>query len=83
MVFVGALIAFVSMLGRVAHSALGGALFVGATVTCYYATQTDFVGAFNHAYGFKMVVARCARRVAGGDGAALAARRTTWPDRGG
>jgi hypothetical protein len=53
MVLVGVVIAFFGALGKAARSALARSAFVGGGVLCYYATQTDFVGTFNHSYGYK------------------------------
>jgi hypothetical protein len=53
MMLMGALIAFIGGLGRAAKSALARAAFIGGAVSCYYISQTDFVGTFNHAYGLK------------------------------
>jgi hypothetical protein len=53
MVLVGVVIALFGALGKAARSGLARSAFVGGGVMCYYATQTDLVGTFNHSYGYK------------------------------
>lgn len=52
MFLIGALTGFASALGRVAHSPLACSAFVGACMACYYTSQTEFAGSFQHSYGY-------------------------------
>jgi hypothetical protein len=53
MLLVGAWLAFSGQLRKCAHNAVVFSTFIGAVTTCYYMSQSDFIGAFNVAYGFK------------------------------
>jgi hypothetical protein len=52
MVLIGLLVGFTAASRRAAHSALSFSAFVGACIACYYASQTDFSGVFQHSYGY-------------------------------
>jgi|SRR6185295_15471950 len=53
MALIGAVIGFFGALGNVARSAIARSAFVGGVIACYYTTQVDFAGVFNHSYGYK------------------------------
>ena len=53
MAAVGVFLAFVGQVLASARSEIGVALGIGGCISGYYMTQTDFAGAFLHAYGFK------------------------------
>lgn len=53
MVIVGVWIAASGQLGRIARNPVVFSAFIGSIVTCYYLSQSDLVGAFNFAYGYR------------------------------
>jgi len=53
MILVGLWIAVSAQLKRVARNPIVFSAFIGSVTTCYYLSQSDLVGAFNVAYGYR------------------------------
>jgi hypothetical protein len=53
MILVGVWIGVSGQLKRVARNPLVFSAFIGSVTTCYYLSQSDLVGAFNVAYGYR------------------------------
>jgi hypothetical protein len=57
MIAMGFWFAVAGQMRRWVGNPIGFSAFIGATTTCYYLSQSDLIGAFNVAYGFKWWVA--------------------------